>query len=79
VPEDASSYSILAVNEGLLALDSGVIGLQLGVIIAVLFSPLAYIFLRAGPTKITPWQAENVTPMRRRSRDNAGLFSAARV
>jgi len=65
VPEDAASYSILAVNEATLALDSGVIGLQLGVIIAVLFSPLAYIFLRAGPTKRTPWQAENVTPARR--------------
>lgn len=65
VPEDAASYSILTVNQATLVLDSGVIGLQLGVIIAVLFSPLAYIFLRAGPTKRTAWQAENVTPARR--------------
>ena len=65
VPDDAASYSVLAVNDANLALDSGVIGLQLGVIMAIILSPLAYIFLRAGPTRKTPWQAENVTPARR--------------
>ena len=65
VPDENASYSALAVNEATLALDSGVIGLQLGVIMAIILSPLAYIFLRAGPTRKTPWQAENVTPARR--------------
>jgi len=32
---------------------------------AIILSPLAYIFLRAGPTRKTPWQAESVTPARR--------------
>ena len=65
VPDSTASYSVLAVNDARLALDSGVIGLQLGVIMAIILSPLAYIFLRAGPTRKTPWQAENVTPARR--------------
>ena len=65
VPDENASYSALAINEATLALDSGVIGLQLGVIMAIILSPLAYIFLRAGPTRKTPWQAENVTPARR--------------
>lgn len=65
VPDEAASYSVLAVNDANLALDSGVIGLQLGVIMAIILSPLAYIFLRAGPTRKTPWQTENVTPARR--------------
>jgi len=65
VPDASASYSILAVNDARLALDSGVIGLQLGVIMAIILSPLAYIFLRAGPTRKTPWQTENVTPARR--------------
>lgn len=65
VPDETASYSVLAVNDARLTLDSGVIGLQLGVIMAIILSPLAYIFLRAGPTRKTPWQAENVTPARR--------------
>lgn len=65
VPDETASYSVLAVNDARLVLDSGVIGLQLGVIMAIILSPLAYIFLRAGPTRKTPWQAENVTPARR--------------
>lgn len=65
VPDQSASYSVLAVNDARLALDSGVIGLQLGVIMAIILSPLAYIFLRAGPTRKTPWQAENITPARR--------------
>jgi len=65
VPDETASYSVMAINDATLALDSGVIGLQLGVIMAIVLSPLAYIFLRAGPTRRTPWQAENVTPARR--------------
>lgn len=65
VPDQSASYSVLAVNDARLSLDSGVIGLQLGVVMAIILSPLAYIFLRAGPTRKTPWQAENVTPARR--------------
>ncbi len=65
VPEGEVSYSILSVNKATLALDSGVMGLQLGVIMAIILSPLAYIFLRAGPTRKTPWQTEAVAPARR--------------
>ncbi|MEP3655339.1 MAG: hypothetical protein ABJO36_10625 [Litorimonas sp.] len=65
VPDETASYSVMAVNDARLTLDSGVIGLQLGVIMAIILTPLAYIFLRAGPTRKTPWQAENVTPARR--------------
>jgi len=54
VPDQSASYSVLAVNDARLALDSGVIGLQLGVIMAIILTPLAYIFLRAGPTRKTP-------------------------
>jgi len=65
VPEPDATYAILAVNNAYLALDPAVIGLQLGVIMAVLLSPLAYIFLRAGPTRRQPWQAGDLTPVTR--------------
>ena len=65
VPDETATYSVLAINEATLTLDSGVIGLQLGVVLAIILSPLAYIFLRAGPTRKTPWQAENITPASR--------------
>ena len=65
VPDTTANYSVLGINDAIPALDSGVIGLQLGIVMAIILVPLAYIFLRAGPTRKTPWQAENVTPARR--------------
>ena len=65
VPHQEAGYSVLAVNNAKLTLDPAVIGLQLGVVMAIILTPLAYIFLRAGPTRHGPWQAEDVTPARR--------------
>lgn len=65
VPEVDASYSVMAVNNAKPMLDSGVIGLQLGIVMAIMLTPLAYIFLRAGPTRRQPWQAEDVTAARR--------------
>jgi len=65
VPTQDANYAVLSVNNAYPALSSSVIGLKLGVITASLLSPLAYIFLRAGPTRQTPWQVEDVTPARR--------------
>ena len=67
VPKHGAGYSVMSVNDSFLTLNSGVIGLQLGVVLAVILSPLAYIFLRAGPTRHVPWQAEDVTPASRRA------------
>jgi len=57
IPPAGADYSVVAVNDARLALDSGVIGFQLGIVMAIILTPLAYIFLRAGPTRKTPWQA----------------------
>ena len=65
LPEDA--YVTLSVNSAYPIASSGVIGLQLGIISALLLTPLAYIYLKAGPTRIHPWQIEDVTPERRLS------------
>ena len=63
LPEDA--YVTLSINEAFPVPSSSVIGLQLGIIAALLLSPLAYIYLKAGPTRIHPWQVEDVTASRR--------------
>lgn len=65
VPDADASYSVMTLNNAKPILDSGVIGLQLGIVMAIILTPLAYIFLRAGPTRRQPWQAEDVTPARR--------------
>lgn len=65
VPELGSSYSMIAVNDAVLRPSSSVIGLQLGVLTAVLLAPLAYIFLKAGPTRIQPRQVTDVSPRSR--------------
>lgn len=62
IPPAESDYSVVAVNSARLAHDSAVIGFQLGIVMAIILTPLAYIFLRAGPTRKVPWQAEDVTP-----------------
>ena len=65
VPRESADYTVIAVNRAFLELSPAVIGLQLGVLMAIILTPLAYIFLRAGPTRRQPWQAEDVTPARR--------------
>jgi hypothetical protein len=65
VPEPGSTYSLIGVNEALLQPSASVIGLQLGVLTAVMFAPLAYIFLKAGPTRTQPHQVTNVAPTSR--------------
>ncbi|HFB54684.1 MAG TPA: hypothetical protein ENJ46_02075 [Hellea balneolensis] len=52
----------MAINGAYPILTSSVIGMELGIITALTLTPLAYIFLRAGPTRRTPWQVEDVTP-----------------
>ncbi|MGB6230213.1 MAG: hypothetical protein WBF53_08810 [Litorimonas sp.] len=65
VPEPGSGSSMLGVNDASLALTASTIGLQLGVITAVLLGPLAYIFLKAGPTRIQPRQVTDALPRSR--------------
>lgn len=65
VPEPGSSYSMIAVNDAVLRPSASVIGLQLGVLTAVLLAPLAYIFLKAGATRIQPRQVTDVSPRSR--------------
>lgn len=65
LPKAGADYSVMAVNGAYLELAPAVIGFQLGVVMAVILSPLAYIFLRAGPTRTQPWQADDMTPARR--------------
>ncbi|MGB3457433.1 MAG: hypothetical protein WBG08_00170 [Litorimonas sp.] len=62
VPEAGAGYTLLSVNNSVLARSPSVIGLELGVIVACLFAPLAYIFLRAGPSRIQPRQVTDVAP-----------------
>ena len=65
VPDEGADYALIGVNDGVLQQSASAIGLQLGVIVAVLFTPLAYIFLRAGPTRIQPRQVTDVVPRSR--------------
>lgn len=65
VPAENSGYTVVAINNAYPALTAGVIGLELGIITGLLLSPLAYIFLRSGPTRHQPWQVEDVTPKSR--------------
>ena len=67
VPTQDSSYTVVSINGAFPVLNSSVIGMEIGIITAVMLSPLAYIFLRAGPTRTMPWQVEDVTPARRTS------------
>jgi hypothetical protein len=65
VPEPGSTYSVIGVNDAILRPSASVIGLQLGVLTAVMLAPLAYIFLKAGPTRIQPRQVTDVAPRAR--------------
>jgi len=65
IPLPNDGYVTLSINNAYPVASSGVIGLQLGIIAALLLTPLAYIYLKAGPTRRHPWQIEDVTPSRR--------------
>jgi hypothetical protein len=62
VPDDGANYAILTINGFSPTLTASVLGLELGVIAALLLTPLAYIFLKAGPTRTRPWQISDVAP-----------------
>lgn len=62
VPGDNASYAVLTLNEMKPIRSASVLGLELGVLAATLLTPLAYIFLRAGPTRHRPWQISDVAP-----------------
>ena len=62
VPGEGASYAVLTINEMKPIRSASVLGLELGVLAATLLTPLAYIFLRAGPTRHRPWQISDVAP-----------------
>lgn len=62
LPNKEATYAVLTINNMMPKLTAPVLGLELGVITATLLTPLAYIFLRAGPTRHRPWQVSDVAP-----------------
>lgn len=62
IPHSSASYSVLTINDMKPELTPSVLGLKLGVLAATLVTPLAYIFLRSGPTRQQPWQIFDVAP-----------------
>ncbi len=62
VPDEDASYAVLTINGMKPVRSASVLGLELGVLAATLLTPLAYIFLRAGPTRNRPWQVTDVAP-----------------
>lgn len=62
VPDNDAPYAVLLVNNAKPILTGAVLGLEIGVIAATLMIPLAYIFLRSGPTRHSPWQIMDVAP-----------------
>ena len=65
VPLPDAKYVTLSVNSAYPTVSASVIGMQMGIVTALLLSPLAYVFLRAGPTRRQPWQIQDVTPASR--------------
>ncbi|MEP3889303.1 MAG: hypothetical protein ABJN69_02480 [Hellea sp.] len=62
VPDKEAAYAVLTINKMIPRLSPSGLGLELGVLTATLLTPLAYIFLRAGPTRHRPWQVSDVAP-----------------
>ncbi|MEO1306288.1 MAG: hypothetical protein AAFV37_15050 [Pseudomonadota bacterium] len=62
VPDKDAMYAVLIINGKVPVLTAPILGLELGVLAATLLTPLAYIFLRAGPSRIRPWQVTDITP-----------------
>ncbi|MEM8616671.1 MAG: hypothetical protein AAGF20_07020 [Pseudomonadota bacterium] len=65
VPEIEATYAVLAINGQVPVRTAPILGLELGVLAATLLTPLAYIFLRAGPSRTRPWQITDITPQMR--------------
>lgn len=62
VPDKDATYAVLTINGQVPTLTAAILGLELGVLAATLLTPLAYIFLRAGPSRVRPWQITDITP-----------------
>ena len=62
VPDAEAAYAVITINGKVPFLTASMLGLELGVIAAILLTGLAYIFLRAGPTRHRPWQVMDVSP-----------------
>ena len=62
VPDKEATYAVLSINGQIPILTAPILGLELGVLAATLLTPLAYIFLRAGPSRVRPWQITDITP-----------------
>ncbi|MEO0450670.1 MAG: hypothetical protein AAFZ74_10185 [Pseudomonadota bacterium] len=62
VPDKEATYAVLTINGQVPTLTAPILGLELGVLAATLLTPLAYIFLRAGPSRVRPWQVTDITP-----------------
>jgi hypothetical protein len=65
IPGKGDATSVIVVNDAAPILTSATLGLSLGVVVSSLLFPLAYIFLRAGPTRKQPWQLADITPASR--------------
>ncbi|MEL7231955.1 MAG: hypothetical protein AAGJ85_05535 [Pseudomonadota bacterium] len=61
MPDQDAGYAVVTLNEARPIPTAAVLGLELGVLAATLLTPLAYIFLRAGPTRHQPWQVSDIT------------------
>jgi len=55
----------IAVGGQLPVLTSPVLGIWLGIVVSVLVMPVVFIYLRAGPARVQPWQIEETTPASR--------------
>lgn len=62
VPDKEATYAVVTINNQVPVLTAPILGLELGVLAATLLTPLAYIFLRAGPSRKRPWQVTDITP-----------------
>ena len=60
VPGEGANYALVSVNGATMERSAAVIGLEVGMLVSVLFTPLAYLFLRAGPTRRQPRQVTDV-------------------
>ncbi|ANU07250.1 hypothetical protein [Paraurantiacibacter namhicola] len=60
-PEEGEGFAI-AIDNQLPVLNSGVMGIWLGIVVSVIVMPIAYIYLRASPTRRRPWQVVETSP-----------------
>lgn len=60
VPDLGASYSVLTIDGAFPALTPSIIGFEIGIILSMVFSPIAYLFLRAGITRKEAWQITDV-------------------